>query len=516
MTNIYDLIADLYTDDESWNQVLHREYADEFLRREAFAGADDDELIDIWSQVMFLLVYCGNSGANIGDLSGEDFIYCLGWCQRNVGDFILNYRGVERFLSVNDRLLRFLKQKKAISDDTAAAKCRVKVLGEGEQLLIFNKDGSLPSAFLDRRLNSEPDLPMKVFVQLGQRLTDIFGLLRDHFQHPLFQHDRERAYLSFFGTEMVPDLEEHPDLFATFWEYFTFDYHLISNNQRPLEEFYEFYKKNPRPEYGENNHSLLSLMEMLLQAELLIFTVEEPVSEGWYQCRDFFTGNLMELCLPLDEGLDYTDFLCSAHVFEDGNLVTEYLRSVTIPPLARKALRNNFTQLLKWYQVAAPQADWAEFCRANGALVLHVIAYAGVKDTVLEAFRWTTNVRDYRPAVAKPQDEIHDFLVVLYRHLHLPYRDCRNLDRMWNDFHAVSPVVCFKEEDFTYWCIALLGAYMESNDTPFFDMDQYVTSSRYDRNKIQEKIEYIRASLQLEPFDPRYVNEEAMISMILL
>ena len=257
-------------------------------------------------------------------------------------------------------------------------------------------------------------------------------------------------------------------------------------------------------------------MEMLLQAELLIFTVEEPVSEGWYQCRDFFTGNLMELCLPLDEGLDYTDFLCSAHVFEDGNLVTEYLRSVTIPPLARKALRNNFTQLLKWYQVAAPQADWAEFCRANGALVLHVIAYAGVKDTVLEAFRWTTNVRDYRPAVAKPQDEIHDFLVVLYRHLHLPYRDCRNLDRMWNDFHAVSPVVCFKEEDFTYWCIALLGAYMESNDTPFFDMDQYVTSSRYDRNKIQEKIEYIRASLQLEPFDPRYVNEEAMISMILL
>ena len=37
MTNIYDLIADLYTDDESWNQVLRREYADEFLRREAFA-----------------------------------------------------------------------------------------------------------------------------------------------------------------------------------------------------------------------------------------------------------------------------------------------------------------------------------------------------------------------------------------------------------------------------------------------------------------------------------------------
>ena len=516
MSNIYDLIAELYTDDESWDEILHKEYADEFLRREAFAGADDDTLMDSWSQVMFLLVYCGNSGTSIGDLSSEDFIYCLAWCQRNVGDFTFNYTGVEHFLSVCDRLLRFLKQKKAISDGTAAAKCRDKVLGEDGQLLIFNEDGSLPPSYANRRLNTEPDLPMKVFVQLGQRMAEIFSLLRNHFQHPVFAYDRERAYRSFFGTDSVPDLEENPDLFATFWEYFTFDYHLLGNDRRPLEEFYLHYKKHSNPEYGEENHALLSLMETLLRAKLVIFTVEEPLSDGWYQCRDFFTGNLVELCLPLDDGPDYNDCLCSAHVFEDGNLVTDYLRSVTMSSVARKALRNNFEHLLKWYQVAEPQADWREFCDDNGTLVLHVIAYAGVKDTVLEAFRWTTKIRNYNPTDEETDDEVCRMLVMLFRHLRVPYRDCCNMDRMWNDFHSVNPAVWGDDRELMYWCIALLGVYMESNETPFFDMEHYVASSHYEMSKIQEKMKHIRDTLRLEPFDPRYVNEEAMISMILL
>ena len=69
MINIYDIINDLYTDDEGWNQVLRREYAEQFLRTEAFRGASDDDLLDIWGQVMYLLIYCGNTGCKIGDMT---------------------------------------------------------------------------------------------------------------------------------------------------------------------------------------------------------------------------------------------------------------------------------------------------------------------------------------------------------------------------------------------------------------------------------------------------------------
>ena len=45
MTNIYDIINELYNDDDGWNTVLERRYAEQFLRTEAFHGASDDELL---------------------------------------------------------------------------------------------------------------------------------------------------------------------------------------------------------------------------------------------------------------------------------------------------------------------------------------------------------------------------------------------------------------------------------------------------------------------------------------
>ena len=84
MTNTYDIINDLYNDDEGWNAVLNRKYAEQFLRTEAFRGATDEELLEIWGQVMYLLIYCGNTFYRIGDMTGKDFVYCISWCQRNV------------------------------------------------------------------------------------------------------------------------------------------------------------------------------------------------------------------------------------------------------------------------------------------------------------------------------------------------------------------------------------------------------------------------------------------------
>lgn len=515
MTNIYDLISDLYTDDDGWNQVLRREYAEGFMRREAFRGGSDDELMDTWSQIMYLLIYCGNSDCHIGDLSGEDFIYCISWCQRNIGDFELNYANVEKFLSVCGRLLQYLKQKKAVTQDTAAAACARKLLGADGRLLLFDADGYLPAEYESRRINAEPDLEMKVFVQLGRRMNELFTLLREHFQRGVFQYDRERARISFFGMEEIPDLEEQSDLFAAFWEYFAFDYHLMESGQRPIEAFYEYYREHPDARYADSNHMLLQLLETLQDARLMIFTIEAQTADGWFSCKDFVTGNLLELSLPVEDGMDYRSFLCSAHVLGDGNLVTEYLRSVTVGALARRALRNNFRHLLEWYRIAHPGADWLAFCQENGALVNHAVAYAGFEESVLEAFRWTTDITAYEPAPPVRKNRVCEYISMLYQHLHLPYRDRKNLDRMWNDFYSRSPIACMQDEDFLLWSVALLGAYMEANATLFFDMDHYIRSMQFDRKKIEEKITHIQNTLALEEFDPRYVNEEAMISMIL-
>ena len=82
--------------------------------------------------------------------------------------------------------------------------------------------------------------------------------------------------------------------------------------------------------------------------------------------------------------MDIRNLLCIAHVFEDGNLITEYLRSVIVAPPVQKALYNRLSEFLAYYRVAHPDADWEQLINVNPALVMHMVAYAGIPDTVIQ------------------------------------------------------------------------------------------------------------------------------------
>lgn len=515
MTNIYDVINELYNDDEGWNTVLERRYAEQFLRMEAFRGATDDELLEIWQQVMYLLIYCGNTSYKIGDMSGEDFIYCISWCHRNIGDFELDYESVDHFLSVIQRLLRFLKQKKAISSDTAADKCRLKLLGQDGSLLLFQKDGALPAEYEKYRTNREPDLENKVFMQLGQKLMTLFDMMQKYFDDARFRLDRRRASYAFFGSETEPEMNQgRPELLSSYWEYFIFDYRLRDTNERPVEHFYKYYKKNPDPQYRKSNNALIGLLESMLKIQMMVFTIEGEESDGWFSCRDFFTGSISELSLPVDESVDVRNLLCIAHVFEDGNLITEYLRSVIISPVAQKALYNRLSAFLAYYRVAHPDADWEMFVTDNPALVMHMVAYAAAPDMPMKPVYPSARAGEYKPAVIRKEDPVHQLLQQFSKLLNISWQDRNNLTQMWSDFHAVSPVACFSDEDVMVWTLALLENYMNSTGTFLLEISPYAESIHIDINRVAERSVAIRDALRLEPFDPRYMSEDAFMNMV--
>ncbi|MBQ8920206.1 MAG: hypothetical protein IJ056_08895 [Acidaminococcaceae bacterium] len=514
MTNIYDIINDLYADDEGWGVILEQKYAEQFLRTEAFRGASDDDLMEIWQQVMYLLIYCGNTSYKIGDLTGEDLIYCISWCQRNIGDFELDYDSVEYFLSVIDRLLAFLKQKKEITGAAAAAKCKLKLLGPDHQLMLFQEDGSLPESYEKFRTNQEPDLETKVFMQLGQKLLDLFDMMRNFFGDARFTFERKRACFAFFGTDVEPAEELRPDLYSSFWEFFILDFHLSETNQRPLEIFYEHYKKHPDPFYAKSNKALIGLLETMLKIRLMLFTVEGESADGWYRCRDFFTGSISELSLPLDNSFDMNHMVCLAHVFEDGNLFTEYLRSVYVTPVAQKQLRNKFSHLLAWYRVRNPHADWENFCEDNPALVNHMVAFAGMQDTVPGSFRWTTNISNYAPVAINEQNDVIQILLRFGRLLHISWQDRRNLVQMWSDFTALRPIVCIGYDDYMIWALALLENYMDITKMILLDIDAYAEKTKIAQKRIDERVQIIRDTLKLESYDPRYSSEDVFMNMI--
>ena len=74
MENVYDIIADFYDHDENWNMLLRREYAEGYIRKEAWKGLNDRQLQKKWEQVMMLCLYLGYAETFLGDMTDNDFI----------------------------------------------------------------------------------------------------------------------------------------------------------------------------------------------------------------------------------------------------------------------------------------------------------------------------------------------------------------------------------------------------------------------------------------------------------
>ena len=246
----------------------------------------------------------------------------------------------------------------------------------------------------------------------------------------------------------------------------------------------------------------------------MVFTIEREEADGWFSCRDFFSGSISELSLPVDETVDIRNLLCIAHVFEDGNLITEYLRSVIVAPPVQKALYNRLSEFLAYYRVAHPDADWEQFVNANPALVMHMVAYAGIPDTVMQLVHPSEKAKKYKPAAIRIDDPVHQFLSQFGKLLHLSWQDRKNLTQMWGDFYDLRPIACFRDEDYMIWALSVLENYMKITKTFLLDVVPYAEKVHINTKTIAERTAVIQDVLHLEPFDPRYISEDAFMNMV--
>ena len=129
MDNVYDLVEDFYGHDPGWNFLLRREYAEGFLRIEAWHGKTPEELYDIWDQLTMLCLYLGNTELMLGDMSADDFVDCIAWCGRNVSEFDADYEHTKYFLDTCVRLYAYLQKKNVISDAGAPLEAEEKTAG---------------------------------------------------------------------------------------------------------------------------------------------------------------------------------------------------------------------------------------------------------------------------------------------------------------------------------------------------------------------------------------------------
>lgn len=514
MNNVFDLVADFYNQDEEWNTVLHQSYVENFLRAKSWQGADDKELTEMWDHITLLCLYLGNSENFLGDMSRDDFIDCVAWCGRNVADFKLTDNRVAKFLDIMTELYNHLYSKKLIMSCGAPEEAKAKLLPEGK-LAMIDYDGNFLPECNKFNLYSTADLPAKIFLNIGDRLNDLVEALRRFFSQERFMRDVERAAFMYSGILLTGAVQEKPgtDEYAQcFWDYFLFDHYMVDYDVHPIQYFYDYVCKERM--FSEEGMVSRDVLEELLKARLVLFSVQGISEEGGYVCRDFMTGQTYNLMLPIEPDTKTDDYLFLGHIFYNETMVMNFLRGMTVPKRARKKLLEVLQGAKDWFGVrTGGEMSWEEFVSRNAMFMRHVtlIFSAYVR---MDGFNYTTQVQDYLPMPIDPEDKVAQCIKNIMQPYAFAAYDIMLTQRIWSDYKA--HYNNFEPRLPDVWAAGAVKNFIEANNIYNYDLPKIAEMCHnIPTSVIKNCADQIQKTLGIEEHDPRYINEEGLLLMLL-
>ncbi len=513
MDNVFDSVTDFYSQDEEWNTVFRQDYVENFLRARSWQGASDEELQRDWDYITMLCLYLGNSENFLGDMSRDDFIDCVAWCARNVAEFDLAEGRAAEFFDLMIALYAHLCNKKVITDATAPAEAKAKLLPDGN-LTMMDCEGNFLPEYNKFNLYSTADLPAKIFLNIGERLNALLEALRTFFSHNKFRRDIERAAFLYSGILLSGAVQEKPgteEYAQCFWDYFLFDYAMIDSDKKPLQYFYDDICADQFSRQGKVSKDVL---EELLKARLVLFSVQGITEEGMYICRDFMTGETYTLLLPIEDDTKVDDFLFLGHIFYNKTMVMNFLRGMTVPKSARKRLYEMLVSAKNWMAVRNGGAmEWEEFISRNAMFVRHVslIYSAYVR---MDGFNYATAIEKYFPMPVDAEDKVAQYIAAMMRPYAFAAYDIYLTQTMWSDYRAhynnFSPRVP------ELWAAGAVKNFIDVNGVYNYDLPKIAEMCHnIPADAIKRTATQMKKTLELEEHDPRYINEEGLLLMLL-
>lgn len=503
MPNVYDAIESFYSNDTGWELVLPQEDVEAYFRHLGWHGVDDPAMQHQWGQLVMLCIYIENAEMTLEEMTEDDIVDLVSWCGRNVVDFQVSYASVKDFLDTLGSFFVFLKQEGKLSSSLAPYLAREQLLRDDGTLAIIDESGVYLPGEEAREEKSAPPPEGRVFLNAGESLRGVMEEIHQFFQKDEFNLDFDRSVTLYETALGTLDLEnDGMDAFwRGYWDYFLFDYHLIEGDLTPL----EYFRKNGHSAYPQ-------LVNELCLGFLSIFTIEEPIDEYRYVCRDFLTGEPYYLSFPLEGETPLEDRVMMGHVFYNRSMGMNYLQSYSLKPLARKRLLEVLTECRDWYDVQKPGADWTEFL-SRQALVCRQVLRLMSKNPAGCRFPYETRQQEYQPSVLpeklSPVEKIiQEILLVSGRSEY----DIRLLRHMWADFQTSEPYTGALEAQ--VWAAALVENFLEINEKraaqkkPF-----YLETFGIPHRDLTRAYMEIRNQLKLEPSDPRYLDEMGFLML---
>jgi hypothetical protein len=202
-------------------------------------------------------------------------------------------------------------------------------------------------------------------------------------------------------------------------------------------------------------------------------------------------------------------------------MVFSYLRGLKITRGAAVQIKYICGQIQKWCMIAHPeQKDVEVFLRANAGVVQIAAAKFSMPGNTVYSFPYATNITSYERPHPAENGEVENALDVLCEMTSFGVINAGKVKDLWSDFLATKGArdnfrTDAPPEELFSWALAALLVYTDLNDMTEFPIPSRSETFRVEPETIRRRRDIIRENLHIEPFDPRYVGDAGLITMIL-
>ncbi|MDY4474572.1 hypothetical protein [Mitsuokella sp.] len=521
MGNVYKKIDHFYTiiyREPDW--ILSRADAERYIRRLAWHGTPDDELIRIWIVIQNMIL-C------VRDMK-LDSLYALTIYdyQKTVHDsieedvgFQADEASVRDIFAIIKKFFAYYRRYLSPSSFPEEAALQRQTLKEALASFYDENEFFIPKLRSKKEfytsLNYQEILGPDMLAKLDAMMDGLLKRIDTFYHQDIYLNDLERATHLFCGPdgetgELLHQLPEESsaETWMTFWDYFLFDYHLLESDEVPLQHFLHCNKE-------KLSLSEIDMLRDMLQSEFMVFTIEEDFGDSC-SCCNLLTNERLTLPRPDLPLMDVKQQIFYGHVHLCGLMMTNHIVALPASPRLRRRMKEILLRQLAMFRCQRRKAPVQEFLQRESALVRHTLH-------IMSSFAQLNVLPIAKIPKALPkQPLIHDafqeeeaVLAEIARHIGFSRFAIGLIWKLFEDYLSVSDSLDYPD------CMpgimtACLYTYGSINGLDFTQIPRFSEVLGAKKEDVLYHLKAIHDRLDCRPFDPRYLTEEGFVTSLYL
>ena len=506
MKNVYDVVQSFYDSELALEPVIKQDWVEGYLRQRAWQGDSDDELRQIWHHILSFELYLDASDMDypgyLDEISAQEYSLVVQWMIDRVLGFKKNLKSVRKFFDTILGFFKYLEAKKVIVDCDELELASQEIAG-GKRLQLF--PASLAEQEGQEDFIEAGDSNIDSVAQtmaIGKAVERLMSKLGKYFQQKMFADDFQRALLLFNGPLEPLPTEEKEEFWLGFWDYFLFDYHLLLTDSIPLAHFQTTYGAKLSVEERQ-------ILQELLSARFSVFYIDLVVNHDWVDCVNLFTEERFRLPHPQFHHKQIKKMLFFGHVFSRENVMVNYVTSLEVSANLRRRIKEEVGRQKALYNIQEPGAGWDDLLGRHALAVRHTIDLLATMSKVnVTPFHQVDRVYPVSQAPGKCNEVVLALIAKQMPEYAFSSHDVRLASRMWRDFCDLNKVTVRKPET---WAAAIIYAFSQLNGFRAVPAEQLATDLGISAGSVYNNRTKVSDVLELQQFDPRYVNEEGFV-----